>query len=90
MTNEEKANYISSKYEDWWSIEAPDVEKASYDAAIEMAEWKDQQFKEEKKQWIKKASKCIKDWLLDENVGIRWTESAVKELVNAFKQVMEE
>ena len=48
MTQEEKAKEISEYYENWWSSEAPDVKKASYDSAMEMAEWKDEQFANEK------------------------------------------
>ena len=43
MTDKEKALEISKKYEDWWALEAPDVEKAVYDSVIDMAQWKDKQ-----------------------------------------------
>jgi hypothetical protein len=44
MTDKEKAKEISKKYEDWWALEAPDVEKAVYDSVIDMAQWKDDRF----------------------------------------------
>ena len=44
MTNEEKAKEISKKYEDWWALESPDVEKAVYDSVMGMAQWKDDKF----------------------------------------------
>lgn len=52
MTNEIRAGYISSKYEDWWRMEEPDVEKASYDSAMEMAEWKEQKMIEKAEEYI--------------------------------------
>lgn len=52
MTDDQKAEIISKKYEDWWATEAPDVEKAAYDSAMEMAEWKDEQYNEEKRELL--------------------------------------
>lgn len=43
MTNREKATEISEEYENWWAMEAPDVSGASFESAMAMAEWKDEQ-----------------------------------------------
>ena len=44
MSNEEKAKELSKKYEDWWALESPDVEKAVSDSVMNMAQWKDDKF----------------------------------------------
>lgn len=53
MTNEKIAEELFPYYEDMEDVElAQTVFKRS--GAIEMAEWKDHQFAEEKKKWIEK------------------------------------
>ena len=42
MTNEEKAKEIASKYERW--NQEDDESYGAYNGAMEMAEWKDEQF----------------------------------------------
>lgn len=52
MTNEEKAELISEQFH---------CNDVAYDAAEQMAEWKDEQHSQEKQQWLKKACEWLKD-----------------------------
>lgn len=55
MKDKEKALEITKDYAP--TIENLDAKIVLYDALMEMAEWKDKQFQEEKKQLIEKACK---------------------------------
>lgn len=71
--------------------ELPTLEKCRK-SAIQMAEWKDQQFQEEKKQLIEKAAKWLDD---NQRVYREYDESGFyheksQHLIKDFKQVMEE
>lgn len=57
MTNFEKAQEIS---ENFYMPDTGFNREDLYESAMDMAEWKDKQFEEEKKQWFEKAH----DWLI--------------------------
>ena len=69
INNEQKAKEIVSKKPFSTSI-SPIYKDYAYDSVMEMAEWKDKQSTEEKKQWIDKAAKWFednfKDWFEEE------------------------
>ena len=58
---------------------------------MEMAEWKDKQFAEEKKQWIEKAADYIYTHAHVTTFGdIRLDKCSVTQFLKFFKQAMEE
>ena len=60
MNNEDKAKQLYHEYEDAKCCGAPMARgSVAFNAAMEMAEWKDEQFKEEKKRWIEKAMEYL-------------------------------
>ena len=58
MTNEEKAMKIANEYSYWDDRD----ESGAVKVAIEMAEWKDQQFEEQKAELIDKAWKVFEKY----------------------------
>lgn len=76
MTNEEKAVEIRSKL---------GIYADAYYGALQMAQWKDKQHKQEKQQWIEKACEWLKPVFKDlagYNCG--------GDLIEDFKKSMEE
>lgn len=71
MTNEKKAKELAEDNEKSYIMYDGETETTSYNecyqAAIEMAEWKDKQFQEEKKQLVESIIEWIK-----ENNGVYW------------------
>lgn len=61
MTNEEKAREVAKKHMPFCGV--PITECIA--AALEMAEWKDEQHAKEKQQWIEKACKWLKENIHD-------------------------
>ena len=83
MTNEKKAREIGTNWYNAKCCGVPmDSDRVAEQAALEMAEWKDEQFKEEKKRWIEKAA----EWLSqqDEMIGISFQE----DFIERFKKVI--
>ena len=81
MNNIEKGKELVQKYKFGDSI-SPIVNDRMYDAVLEMAEWKDEQFEKQKKEFLNKA--C--EWLT-ENIDISKRPSHI---VMDFRKYMEE
>lgn len=78
MTDKEKADEISEHYAT--SHYFPnDEELAAYNAAIQMAEWKDKQMIEKSCEWLKKN---LQNYIEDD-----WTSE--KDFIEQFKKAME-
>lgn len=75
MTNEEKAIEIRDKL---------GIYADAYYGALEMAQWKDEQFEKEKQQLIDKACKLMQHWILEHDYV------DIMELEDYIKQKMEE
>lgn len=86
LTNEEKAREIAYTHPLSWNI--------SYFSAIEMAQWKDEQFTKEKQQTIEKACEFLKNHTHTRNEGA--THCVVSngetqdDFIDNFKKAMEE
>lgn len=93
MTNEEKAEELSKMYARQYRhnryIPFDDVFVFSNEeinnACLKMAEWKDKQFAEEKKQWIEKAQHVLASILVG---GVH--PQGIQGFIKQFKQAMEE
>jgi hypothetical protein len=92
MTNEDKAGLISREHAKYaedcrmnlhleGKTKVDVARDTAYASAIEMAEWKDEMFAEEKKQWVEKACGWLKE---------NTEEYLYDDMVNAFKKAMEE
>lgn len=84
MTNEEKAKELANYY----SGESDYKESVGYDCAIEMAEWKDQQFQEAKKQLIEKTYEWVKENIHDYYVTCGF-EEWFDAMFEDFREAME-
>ena len=82
MNNEEKAQEICEKNKRF-KVECSSLE--CYLSAMEMAEWKDQQFAEQKQQLIEKA--C--EWLYDNIGGNIDSRISLDTFIDDFKKAME-
>lgn len=82
MTNEEKAFELSSSSKHDFTIRESN---AAYDAAMQMAQWKDEQFAEEKQQWIEKAV-----IFLNERVCTEMSIPEIHNMIVDFRKSMEE
>lgn len=92
MTNEEKAREIKKEFEQYGCECVPND---CYDAALKMAEWKDEQHEQEKQQLIEKAVKWINDNYFEYLQPISYYEELkdsidINAFVNDFKKAMEE
>ena len=84
MTNAQKAREFSDSYY------MPDTgfnRDDLYDSAMEMAEWKDEQHTEEKRQWVEKACEWLKDNIHDYYVTCEF-EEWFDDMFDDFKKVM--
>ena len=82
MTNEEKAKELKANDVCCvWNGGCPNV----YNAAIKMADWKDAQFAEEKKEWIEKAQHVLGNILVG---GVH--PQGIQGFIKQFQQAMEE
>ena len=88
MTNEEKAKHLASRemYGGFTLAE----QNAAYDAAMAMAEWKDEQFAQERQQLIDKACEWIKDNINSYLDWYDWGKCRVgkDELIDDFRKAM--
>lgn len=78
MTNKEKAKLISEQFH---------CNDVAYDAAEQMAEWKDEQHAKEKQQWIEKACKWLKENIDDYYVTCEF-EQWFDDMFEDFRKVM--
>lgn len=60
-----------------------------FNAVMEMAEWKDKQFQEEKKKWLDKAYMWI-EYKYIKNSGGYYSMYRKENIIKSFKQAMEE
>lgn len=96
MSNEEKAREISLEYMETEPMDSCNCsrygaeEMASYDSALQMAEWKDKQFSTEKQAIIEERAIDIgylQDWYqssIDETIPPVWTDEHIDELFKDF------
>lgn len=84
-TNKEKAKLISEQFH---------CDDVAYDAAEQMAEWKDEQFQEEKKQMIERAQDFIATWFYEHPHEQKFICSdefgSIDQLLEKLKNAMEE
>lgn len=82
MTNEEKIEKMLKFFHGSRTLK---------DLLLEMAEWKDREFAEEKKQWIEKASSYIyNNAHVTTFHDIRLDRCSITQFVDIFKKAMEE
>lgn len=100
MNDEEKAKELSAEYKQYTHNNAINlhlenttkedvVEQCVRAAALEMAEWKDKQFQEEKKKWLDKACMWI-EYKYIKNSGGHYSMYRKENIIKSFKQAMEE
>ena len=88
MTNEEKAREICSRNADKCVNDCHNcVNQFELANIIEMAEWKDEQHTEEKRQWVEKACEWLKDNIHDYYVTCEF-EEWFDDMFDDFKKVM--
>ena len=93
MTNEEKSKEIAQNnrinyYEGdiGWGDRIKSSEEECYDSAMEMAEWKDEQFAKEKQALIDKACEWVTHYFKD-FVGYNCSGELIKDFEKALKNI---
>lgn len=93
MTQEEKAKEIAHNnrinyYEGdiGWGDRIKSSEEECYDSAMEMAEWKDEQFAKEKQALIDKACEWVTPYFKD-LVGYNCSGELIKDFEKALKKI---
>ena len=82
MINEEKAKHLASR--DMYGGFTLAEQNAAYQAAMAMAEWKDEEHAKEKQQWIDNVCNLMQHWIL------KYDYVDIIELEDYIKQQMKE